>query len=107
MSVRKCKREVSHREYLSWIEWFQLEQNTPSRADHYAMQITQAIKSHHYSQYKNPPPVPALDKLAIPFVWKEQKEKKKPVKLTREEATKRSQALWCGRLGITRKSSNG
>ena len=71
------------------------------------MQIAQEIRHSVYTQYKKPPPVPPLDKFAIPFVWEEQKEKKKPVKLTREEATQRSQALWCGRLGITRKSSNG
>lgn len=102
MSVRKCKREVSYREYLSWLEWFQLDQNTPSRADHYTMQVAQEIRSMSYSFSKNPPKVPNLEKFIIPFVLRNKAIT--PVKLTVQERTVRSQALWCGRLGITRNS---
>ena len=105
MSVRKCKQEVSHREYLSWLEWFQLDQNTPSRADHYAMKIAQEIRSMAYSFHKKPPTVPNLEKFIIPFVLR--KKAVTPIKLTVQERTARSQAMWCGRLGITRNSVNG
>lgn len=44
MSLRECMAAHTHREYLMWMAWRQLEWNRPSRTDHYLMQIALEVR---------------------------------------------------------------
>jgi len=55
--------KVSSREYELWQEWFKLDANSPSRTDHYLMQITQDIRGLFAKRR------PKLDDCKIKFEW--------------------------------------
>lgn len=67
-----------------WSEWFALEQNRPSRSDHYLMNIAAEIRR---GNVKNPRAV-KLDHFKIPF------ERKRRRPMTKEEATAIAKARW-------------
>lgn len=87
MSLQQCLRRVSHREFLTWMAWMDLDQNRPSRADHYAMQVAAEIRR---GNSKNPRKV-SLDHFKIPF----QRQRARAARpRTVEEATAASKARW-------------
>jgi hypothetical protein len=92
MSVAKCKQEVSNREFRSWQIKFIEEWNTPSRSDHYLMQIAQKMDA--YVVKLKPGKNIDLLKYVLPFSFKRKKEE------TTEEKGKRSKSIWHGFLGL-------
>ncbi len=44
MSLRRCQKEVTHREYLTWEVWLDEEWDKPSRSDNYLMQIAMEVE---------------------------------------------------------------
>lgn len=86
MPLQRCLSEVSHREYLTWMAWFEMDQNRPDRSDHYAMQIAAEVRR---GNSKNPRKV-LLEHFKIPFRRASERPKPKTV----EEATAQSRARW-------------
>lgn len=64
MSLKRCKEEVSYREYRVWQEHFKLQDNEPSRSDYYLMQIAGEV---HRDYLKNKRKLPPLEKFKIKF----------------------------------------
>jgi hypothetical protein len=91
MPVQRVIREVSHREYLAWMAWFDEQLNQPDRHDFYQMQTALEVRR---MMAKNPSKYQMADmKLKI------EKEKPKPP-LTKERAAAISKQLWKSRLGL-------
>ena len=44
MPLRRCMREHTHREYLTWIAWLDEQWGKPSRSDNYLMQIAVEVQ---------------------------------------------------------------
>lgn len=89
-------REITHREYLTWMERFEQEWNEPDRHDYYLMQVA------YEARYANP------FRKAKQFATKHWKlifgdNKPKTRKMTVEEATAVSRARWFGLTGYKRK----
>jgi len=55
-----CQQEVTHREYLIWEAWVELEWGRPSRSDNYLMQIVVEVAR---VLSKNPNNIKMKDKL--------------------------------------------
>ena len=92
---------VTHREHLTWLAWFVEEWNMPDRTDHYLMQTAYSIER---GNVKNPRSL-KLDQFKLQFG-----SKSKQRQLTKEQATRISQAGWVGRMSMPvkqRKLSKG
>ena len=95
MSLQRCKREHTYREYLVWMAWLSLQWNEPDRSDHYLMQIAQTVRQ---ILRKNPNKV-TLQQQKIPFVSKEDGRQS----VTKEVTAKQSKTRWFGWIGLGRK----
>ena len=95
MSLGKCKKEITYREYLDWQVRFQEEWNEPSRTDHYLMLIAHRIQ---YVLSKSGGKV-NLKSQRLPFSFKKQGKQSQDKKTLLEW----SKAAWCGALGIKQK----
>lgn len=90
---------LTHRQYLTWLEWDRDQWERPSRSDFYTMQLTCEVRrllAKHPNQVK-------LQNCILKFGDKD----KGPI--DPEEATRRSKAAWFGilRLGPDGKPLEG
>lgn len=95
---------TTHRELLTWIEWWKVQDGTPTQTEFYLMQIAKEIRA------SNPEPKRAADLDLNTFKLKvEYKKPEKP--LSRLEALKQrameSKKSWMSALGLNKKSNNG
>ncbi len=44
MPLAECLLRLSHREYLTWLSWLQLQDNEPTVDQYYLMQIAQEVR---------------------------------------------------------------
>lgn len=62
-SIRQCMKDVTHREYLEWVDIFDEEWNEPDRHDYYQMQTALNVAR---GNAKNPRSL-NLQQFKIPF----------------------------------------
>lgn len=99
-------RELTYREYRTWLTWLDEQWNNPSRSDYYMMQIAQAVAR---KGIRNPQDV-TVGMFRLPFVMKkgEEEEKEKepsaPPPIPPFSRVEVSQAIWLGSVGYTRKN---
>jgi hypothetical protein len=67
-------QRISHREFLLWCDYLDEEWNTPSRSDHYLMQIAQEVRR---VLSKKPNKI-KLKEFLFKFTRSSEKERQKP-----------------------------
>lgn len=96
MSVARCKHEVSWREYLSWLAYFEQEWDRPSRTDYYLMQIALEVARMMAGKKKGRF---KLNQFLLKFGTHERRRGKvDPI-----AAAKKAKALWAARLGLQKR----
>ena len=75
------------------LQWIQDQWNEPSRADHYAMQIVQALCTNKENK-------PTLDKFKIPFKFVARGQSRQPQFKTAQEYSEYAQAMLAARFGF-------
>lgn len=43
MSLDECMEKHTHRQYLTWLAWLEMQWNKPDRHDHYLMRVAQVV----------------------------------------------------------------
>ena len=95
MPLSVCKREHTHREYLTWVVWLNEQWNVPTKDNLYSMQIAaevrrvlskqpNAIKTEHFKMVFEHKKEPTQEQLAK----------------SRAQALQRSKAAWASRVGF-------
>jgi hypothetical protein len=103
-SLPKCLRETTTRELRLWEEFWKLELQCPERAEYYAAQTANEVArlSSITLQIATVRPGGSIDPNKVKLSEMIMKFDDKPVKPpTREEAARRSKAVWAVRLGYT------
>jgi ribosomal protein S19E (S16A) len=89
MPLGKCLKEISHREYLTWMAHFDNKWENPSRNEWYLISIATEIRR---VLSKDPNKI-KLDHLKLGFG------DLKESKITSEQKAKESKANWLGHFG--------
>ncbi len=89
MSLRQLLAEMTHREFLMWLWFFEDDLENPSKTEQYLMQIAAEIRA---GNVKNPRSVKMKD-FHLRF------DKPKPTSTTQERQAGISKAVWRARLG--------
>jgi hypothetical protein len=85
---------MTHRQFLAWRAWLQLELNRPSRSDQYIMQLTAEVRR---ILHKHPNRVKLKDFL---LKWESPEERRRRLaSITPEYAEAMAMARWMGVLG--------
>lgn len=82
MTLSQCKQNMTERELAGWVRWLDDEWNTPTRTDHYLMQIAQEVRR---VLRKNPNKI-KLKQFAIEFVKQQEGQPIRP-RWSKEHAT--------------------
>lgn len=83
---------LTHREFLTWGEWFKQQWNEPNRSDHYLMQI--ACEIVRVNLKKGAAQKLKLSQFLLPFKWIMGGQAVSP-----EEAARQAKRTWIARLG--------
>lgn len=86
------EKRWTHRQLLVAYAWINMQWNEPSRSDHYLMQI--ARECNAYSKKQRKP-----EYFRIKF--RSESDKEQP-KMTKEEATRLSQAVWIPHVAVSK-----
>ena len=91
MSLKQLLTEMTHREFLMWLWFFEDDLENPSKTEQYLMQIAAEIRA---GNVKNPRSVKMKD-----FHLRFKKPKPEQLSTTREQQAGLSKAMWRSRLG--------
>lgn len=98
MTLHACMKSMTHREYLTWLEWLDQQWDEPSRSDYYLMQIAAEVRRGYVaSRYAR--------RIRIPDFRLRFQRPRRPRNL--REATRWAKAKWFAALGITKGKANG
>lgn len=96
MPLAKVLKEVTHREYLLWMQWLEIDRNRVTPDQYYLMQIAQEVRR---VLSKNKSKI-LLKHFRIKFGRKKDKENRQPTREELNEATRKSRAGWFARVGL-------
>ena len=77
--------EITHREYLMWMQWLDEELERPTKSDHYLMQIAQQVAR----LFKKQPGRIQLKHFKLSF-----RKKQRATTTSKKEAATQSKARW-------------
>ena len=92
MTLDECMEKHTHRQFLSILEYFKMDMNTPSRDNYYAMQIAAEVRRGYVEKSASV----RLDQFLLQF------ETRKMGKLTKNQRVQLSKDKWKAVVGSAR-----
>jgi len=97
LTLQECIQKLSHREYLTWKEYFKIQWNEPSRGDWYLRQIAAEVYKSRFAEHIDAGP----DKFELTFEFNpSEQEEVEQTQAQVEAKTKASKSHWGGIAGV-------